>query len=226
MADTLTKRNYLPLATVQVQTAAADINDLDFAEQLIDNYVGYQNKHVAVEHRGQITALTGSDKIFADTSSNSQLNLTDNYFKNCVIEMVSGGQAGNVRAITSSDKDDKTVTIATAFDSAPAVGDYFKIYQLGKFPRHKDVGTDPSGTIILKSIPQAIKDAVLAQVAFQAQMGDAYFAGDDSDKESESIGNYSYSRGSAGATSSVKFVAPRARILLRGIKNLTGRLIA
>lgn len=226
MADTVTKRNYLPLATVQVQTSSADLTDLDFAEQLIDEYVGYQDKSIAVEYRGKISALSNSNKTIADTNDSSQLDLLDNHFNFCVIEFLTGACAGEVRTIISSDRDDKSVTIKDATTGTPAVGDVFKIYQLGKFPRQKDVSVFPSSDTYYKSIPQAVKDAVLAQVAFQAQMGDAYFSGDDSDKQSESIGNYSYSRGTAGASSSVKFLAPRARVLLRGIKNSTGRLVA
>jgi len=226
MADTLTKRNYVPLATVQATTAAADLNDIDLAEQLIDQYVGFPNKHVPVEYQGQVSALGNSNKTIIDTNDDSQLEVNDNYFKFCVIEFITGACAGEVKAITSSDKDDKSVTVTDAFTGTPVVGDVFKVYQLGKFPRQKDATVAPSADTFYKTIPQNVRDAVVAQVAYQAQMGDAFFAGDDSDKESESIGNYSYSRGGGGgSSSSVKFLAPRARILLRGFKNLTGRLV-
>ena len=223
MADTVTKRNYIPLATVQAQTAAADLTDLDFAEQVLDNYVGHQDKAVEGNYQGQITSLL--TKTVIDTNSSTQLNVTDDYFKYCVIEMLSGNAAGEIRPIISSSKDNKSVTLKDDWTTTPAVGDYFKVYQFGKFPRQCDSTNNPSGTTFLKTIPQAVKDALIAQVAFQAQMGDAYFAGDDSDKESESIGNYSYSRGSGSASSSVKMLAPKARMLLRGIKNSLGRLV-
>ncbi len=226
MADTITKRNYVPLATVQVQTAAADLTDLDLAEQLIDQYVGFQDRAVGAEYRGIISALTNSNKTIEDTNNTSQLNFLDNYFAFCVIEMLTGDAAGEVRPIISSVKADRTITIKDAWTNTPAVGDVFKVYQLGKFPRCKDESVFPSSTTMYRSIPQAVKEAVIAQVAFQAQMGDAFFSGDDSDKQSESIGNYSYSRGTAGASSSVKMLSPKARAVLRGIKNSTGRLVA
>jgi len=143
-----------------------------------------------------------------------------------VIELVTGDAAGTIRLITASDGDDYSVTYDGDAISGIQVGDIFRIYQLAKFPRQKDQFTRNS--IYYKTIPRAVKDAVVAQTQFIIELGDDYFTGNETDAGSESIGNYSYSnggQGQGGAQSAVvKMVAPKARTLLRGIVNRLGRI--
>lgn len=227
MAVTLTKRNYVTLAIVQETEASATLAQVDQAEQIIDNYIGQTQKHIPQTFRVEPTAYANSYKTIIDTSGNTQLYQRDNYFVNCVIEIIGGTGAGQSRLITASDYDDRSVTITDAWTTQPDTSSFFRIYQLGKFPRAKDVTQNNDGTAYYKFIPDQIKQAVIAQVQFIIAKGDGFFESDDTDKDSESIDNYSYSRGGGGAQSStVRLLSPRARTLLRGFKSSLGQLSA
>lgn len=218
-----TLRNYIALTNVQVVEATATEAQLDLAEQLIDQYVGWQSKHVRSDFDGEITAI--DSLVISDTSSTSKLDSAgyDNYWNYCVVEFMSGSAAGEIKRITASDYSAKTITIDSATTGSLAVGDVFRVYQLAKFPRVKD--TFNRDTVFYKAIPKAVQEAVIAQVSFIIEMGDSYFTGEDSEMDSESIMSYNYSRGAnSGQSAIVKMLAPKARILLRGIKNRTGIL--
>lgn len=217
------RRHYIETTDVSGSTEA----QVALAEQLIDQYVGPQNKRSRGIVRGQITSLLGSGTIIVDDNTTTQLAVTNGQFKGQVLEMISGDQAGKSAVISSSDKDDKSVTLRAAFGTNPEVGDYFKIYQLAKFPRVQDSLTSPDGLNVFPTIPDAVRAACIAQVEFIMAKGDGYFTGDTSDFQSESFLNYSYSRGSGSDSQSaiVKLISPQARTLLRGIVNRTGRLV-
>lgn len=216
-----TRRNYIETSDVAGATDA----QVALAEELIDVYVGVQDKHFKNEYDGEITSLLSGNKVI-DASSLSQLKQQNtNIFSRCVIELVTGDAAGTIRLITASDGSDYSVTYDGDAIADIAVGDIFRIYQLAKFPRQKDQFTRHS--IYYKTIPRAVKDAVIAQTQFIIEMGDDYFNGNEADAGSESIGNYSYSNssGNGGQQSAVvKMVAPKARTLLRGIVNRLGRI--
>jgi hypothetical protein len=219
--DMSTRRNYIETSEVSGATDA----QVALAEEIIDQYVGVQDKHVKAEYDGEITSLLAGNKVI-DASSLSQLKQQNtNIFSRCVIELVTGDAAGTIRLITASDGSDYSVTYDGDAISGIQVGDIFRIYQLAKFPRQKDQFTRNS--IYYKTIPRAVKDAVIAQTQFIIEMGDDYFTGNETDAGSESIGNYSYSNASGGSgqqSAAVKMVAPRARTLLRGIVNRLGRI--
>lgn len=217
------RRHYIETGDVSGSTAA----QIALAEELIDRYVGPQPKFLQSVYTGAITAITNSDKTFADTGSNSQLGLTNGQFQTAVLEMISGAAAGKRAVIESSNKDNKTVTLRTALSTTPAVGDYFKIYQLAKFPRRQDVLSSPDGLNYYPSIPEAVREATVAQVEFIMAQGASYFSGGSADYQSERFLNYSYTRGSSSEESSAisKLISPQARTLLRGIVNRTGRII-
>lgn len=194
------------------------------AEALIDDYVGYQPRFYEGEIVGKVTgSLTGK---VVDTNTNSPLYVTDNTFAMCVIEIIGGAGVGQSRVITASDRDDRSVTFeGAAFNPVLDDTSVYRIYQLAKFPRHKDSRTPSGESIFYKFIPQAIKEAAIAQTEFIIEQGEDYFTGDDSEMDSERILSYSYSRGgNAGQSAQVKFVSPKARTLLRGFKNRTGRI--
>ena len=195
------------------------------AEELIDAYVGPQEMHIHRVYHGKAESATSTTLV--DASDDSNLDDHDNgFFAYCEVEIIGGTGSGQQRFITASSKSGASITVAPAWSTTPDSTSIYQIFQLGKFPRRQDVYHEPDSLTYHKSIPEAIKRAVAAQVQFIIEMGDDYFSGDTADKDSESIGNYSYSRGTGGAGSSVsRLIGPKAKSLLRGYKNLKGKLI-
>lgn len=220
------RRHYIETGDVSGSTEA----QVALAEELIDRYVGPQPQFMRATYHGSITAITNSNKTFADTGTNTQLDLTNNQFKGAVLEMLSGSAAANRAVVDSSDKTNKTVTLKAALSTTPAVGDYFKIYQLAKFPRIQDVYATPDGLYYYPNIPEAVREATVAQVEFIIAKGAGYFTGGDAELQSESFLNYSYKRlgsdsnSGSGGSSLSNLIAPQAKALLRGIMNRKGNL--
>lgn len=194
---------------------------ISLAEQLIDSYVGYQERAVN-EVPGEVSSVDGTT-IF-DTGGGSSLHRPDGYFTGSHIEIVDGTGAGQVRRIESSSQDAQSITVDLAFDTEPDTTSIFLITQVGKFPRAKDTRLSRDGTRYYRRIPQAVKDATAAQLEFIIEQGDDYFAGNGADMDAERLLSYSYQRsqGSSASSSSIKLISPKARTLLRGIKNSTG----
>ena len=227
-----TKRNYLTIdeleefANITVTDEAEAFDQIGQAEELIDAYVGYQPKHVDRVMQGQATAATGST--ITDDSSDTPLYRDNNFFTFCVVEIIAGTGFGQSAVISASNRDSRQITVSPAFSTAPDSTSVYKIYQLAKFPRKQDSFHTPDTLTYYKSIPEAVKRATAAQVQFIIEMGDDFFSGDGSEMSSDRIGNYSYSQGSGqgGQSALVRMIAPKARTLLRGIKNRLGRLEA
>lgn len=227
-----TLRQYLTIAELQefaditVTDEAEAFDQIGQAEELIDAYVGYQEKHVCRISQGQATSATLGT--ISDTSNDTPLFRDNNFFTFCVIEIVGGEGAGQSSVISSSNRDARQVTVSPAFTTLPDSTSVYKIYQIGKFPRHCDFFHTPDTLTFYKSIPNAVKRATAAQVQFMIEMGDDFFSGDGSEMSGERIGNYSYSQGGgqAGQSAVVRMLAPKARVILRGIKNRLGRLEA
>lgn len=228
-----TKRGYLTIAELQsyanitVTDEAEAYENIEMAEEAIDAYVGFQDKFARSTYLGQVSSVSGTT-IF-DINDSTHLFMTDGFFTYMVLEVVGGTGAGQMRRIISSDRDNKSVTVGQAFSPQLDTTSVFKIYQLAKFPRVKDVITNREGTAYHKSIPEAVKRATAAQVEYVIQMGDSFFNTDQTDKQSEHIGNYSYSKGGGsggGPSTLVLQTAPKARTLLAGIINRTGRIIS
>lgn len=214
-------------ADITVTDSGEADDQISQAEELIDSFVGSQDKFIKRDYIGQVSSVSGA--VITDANATSQLNLTDDFFKGCELEIISGTGAGQRKVISSSDKDDRSVTLVAAFSTAPDTTSHFRIYQLGKFPRAKDVFYSPDGTKVLKSIPEAVKRATAAQVEFFINQGAKFFGSDKADIVSEKIGNYGYEKagagsGSGGLPSYAKLIAPKARAFLRGIRIITGRL--
>jgi len=227
-AETSTsRRGYLSRAEL-VQFANITINDeneaddqISQAEEIIDGYVGHQNKFLVGSIKGRSSSAGGNTTFYLDTD---QLNVFQkNYFKGMEVEILGGTGEGQRRRITASEYASGKITVSDAWDTNPAIGSFFKIYQLGKFPRVQDVNyysnTDPEQ--YYKQIPEAVKRAVSAQVEFVIQMTEAFFNTDKSEKESEKISTYAYKKASGQAIGN-KIIAPKAKNLLRGIRNRTG----
>ena len=187
------------------------------AEEMIDAYIGFQNKHIKTKHEGMATG--GTTTTLIDTSA---LGYNDNYFNYCEIEIVAGTNVGEIRQITSSDRSVNSITVNEAFSAAIDNTSVYIIRQLGKFPRVKDIFTKTvdSESTYYKSIPEAVKRAVAAQLQFVIEKGVEFFAG-ATDKDSETIGDYRYTV-KKGAE---RLIAPKARLILRGIVNRKGRMV-
>ena len=221
-------RNYVTIAEVKeyVDTGAltdAEITELiTQAEEIIDNYVGFQQKAVEVEYRGLATG-GGATTL---TLSTNHLNIFQiDYFKYCIIEIIGGTGIGQSRMITSSTLAG-VLTVAT-WTTNPDITSYYRIYQLGKFPRLEDEHFDGENTPnkYYKFIPEKVKRAVIDQVEYAISVGENFFINNQSDLQSESIGDYSYTKFGNSSTSRLDdLIAPKSKLLLNGIRNIVGEI--
>jgi hypothetical protein len=212
------------MADITVTNSAEADDQISQAEEMIDSYVGPQDKF----YDETLTGLASAGASTSITLESAQQNTFDiDYFKLCEVEIIGGTGAGQRRKITGSTKAG-VLTIDTAWDTNPDTTSYYKISQIGKFPRDIDVDTYTSGsnTTYYKQIPEAVKRAVASQVQYVIEMGASYFSSDKADMQSESIGDYSYSKaGGTGSGNIGKMISPKAKMLLNGIYNRVGKLI-
>lgn len=227
------RRNYLTQAELEQfadiiisDTTEAD-DQISMAEELIDAYVGYQQKAYGISDlKGRAASGAGS----TITLQSNQQNLYEiDYFKYCEVEIIGGTGAGQRRVITGSTLAG-VLTVASAWDTTPDSTSFYRIYQLGKFPRYCDsyFYNESSPATWYKNIPEAVKRATAAQVEYRINMGEAFFASDQSEKVSERIGDYAYENAISGGIGIVgleKLIAPKARLLLKGIKSKLGQIV-
>lgn len=225
------ERGYLSQAELEqyaniTVTDTAEADDQIFqAEELIDAFVGFQDKFFESKLRGRASAGASST---ITLESNHQNQYDVNFFKGMMVEILDGTGAGQRRKIDSSTKAG-VITVEDAWVTNPSTNSYYQIEQVGKFPRKKDVDTHTvAGTsTYIKDIPNAITRAVASQVEFFIKQGVDYFTTDQSNKQSESIGDYSYSMSDSSNMSQLsRLIAPKAKLLLRGYINRKGKLIA
>jgi hypothetical protein len=223
-----TRRGYLSqdeleqYANITVTNSDEADDRIGQAEEMIDAYVGFQEKFIDEKIEGRMAAIASN----SFTLQTSQQNSYDvDYFKWCEIEIIGGTGVGQRRKITASTKEG-VLTVDSAWSTTPDTTSFYRIYQLGKFPRCIDVTSysEQTPTTYYKQVPEAIKRAVAAQVEYVIEMGDEYFSTDKAEKQSESIGDYSYTN--AKVSLSDKLICPKAKLLLRGIKNRTGVLLS
>lgn len=225
------RRNYLTQSELEEYsnitiTDVAEADDqISQAEEIIDAYVGPQTKFLRAEIRGR-AAGGGSSTITLQTSQQNVYEI--DYFKLCEVEILAGTGAGQRRICTASTK--AGVLTVVSWETTPDSTSIYRIYQLGKFPRYNDafLYTESTPYTWAKAIPEAIKRATAAQVQFMDEMGAEYFSTNQSEKISERIGDYAYSNAdsNAGAVGASKLIAPKAKLMLRGIKNRTGSIVA
>jgi hypothetical protein len=210
-------------AEITISDVAETDDQISRAEELIDAYVGFQEKSMPDAIRGRFASGSGSGGVL-EASRHKNVYQKD-YFKYCQIEIIGGTGAGQRKIITGSTYEG-AITVDSAWDTAPDSTSYYIIVQLGKFPRCSDSYFDGnvSPQIFVKSIPEAVKRATAAQVEYMITMGDDFFSGDDSNLQSESIGDYSYSR-SNNASAGSNLIAPKAKQYLKGIVNRKGTMI-
>lgn len=219
------RRKYVTAAEVATFTngayVAGDVSDdsLSRAEELIDAYVGFQNKYVPEILDG--LAQFGSANTLQLESYQVNASQQD-YYVGCEVEIIGGTGAGQRRIVSGSTLAG-LITVDTAFDTAPDATSYYRIYQLGKFPRRQDATFDGrhSPQRYYKWIPEAVKRATAAQWEFIKKMGDDYFRTDAADYQGENIGNYSYNK-KQGQTAPL--LAPKAKEYLRGLVNRKGTM--
>lgn len=225
------KRGYLSQAELSeyaditiTNTTEAD-DQISQAEELIDAYVGPQQKAVDETIEGRV-ASAGASTLTLESSRHQNV-FQKNYFLYCQVEIVGGTGSGQRRIVTASTYEG-VLTVDSSWSTVPDSTSYYKIYQLGKFPRYCDSYFDGnvSPQLYVKSIPEAVRRAVAAQVQYFIEQGAEFFAGEDSSLQSETIGDYSYSRGATGGGGGVtNLIAPKAKQYLRGIVNRKGVMI-
>lgn len=206
--------------TITDPTEADD--QISIAEELIDTYAGFQTKFLRGDVIGR--AISGSTNTLELETDDKNLFGND-YFKWCYIEIIGGTGAGQRRKISSSTKVG-IITVEDNWTTAPDSTSYYKIFQMGKFPRYKDVDyyDTNSEDLYLKHIPEAVKRAVSAQVEFMIEMGTKFFSSDQTEKQSESLGDYSYSN-FQGSGSITRLIAPKAKMYLKGVRNIAGQIV-
>jgi hypothetical protein len=224
----MTRRGYLSQAelaeyadiTITDQTEADD--QISQAEEIIDGYVGFQQKYIPDIISGK--ASSGSDTGFTLDELYKFNYPFINYFVGCMVEILGGAGQGQRKLITASNGNGEitTETFSPALDNTS----FYRIYQIGKFPRIEDISIYNLSTpqTIYKQIPENVKRAVAAQVEYMINMGAKYFSTDASEKTAESIGDYSYSKGKA-AQGNTNLIAPKAKIYLKHILNRLGQII-
>jgi hypothetical protein len=217
-----TKRGYITKSEVEDYCDISITDDdealerMELAEEIIDKYVGFQNSYQRYEITG--VATDGTTTTLIDTSSDSILDSSiDGRYVRSVLHILSGTNEGEERLITAHDTSESTVTVHKAFTSTIDSTSVYRIYQLAKFPRAKDVKFIDD--VIYKFIPEQVKRACLAQVEYMIEMGDDFF-NSGADKKSEDIDNYRYDI----PKSVNRLVAPKAREYLQGIMNRKGNL--
>lgn len=214
----LSQTELAQLADINITDTTEADDRISQAEELVDAYVGFvipflREKIIGKASAGGSTSLT--------LEQDHQNAYEDDYFTYCTVEIISGTGKGQRRLITASTK--VGVLTTESFTTPPDSTSFYKIFQLGKFPRYQDCEyyNRNSSNKWIKSIPENVKRAVAAQVQFAIEVGDDYFNSDQSDKSSESLGDYSYTTGggagSGGLSSLKRLVGPKARAFLRSL---------
>lgn len=189
---------------------------IEQSEQAIDDFLGFTEKYIERAVTGMVSAIS-SLVLSLDTLDGTVYYL--DYFKNCEIEIVGGTGAGQRKRIASSTS--STVTVDGAWSTAPIVGSYYKIVQVGQFPRIQDIVIDARTNTIYKLIPEAIRRACCAQYQYIVQMGSAYFTTNSSEYTSESIGDYSYSKNKTPNS----LMAPKVKTILSSLRRRSGQIV-
>lgn len=228
----MSKRKYLTIAeleeyaNIEVTDEALAKKQISRAEDLIDSFVGPQIKFLRHEIVGlAVEGGTATIKL----EQQHQFLYEKDYFKYTEIKIIGGTGEGQVRTVLSSTKEG-VLTVDSNWSTAPNSSSYYQINQRAKFPRYVDVKyyTTIQPSVYLKTIPEAVKLATAAQVQYMNEMGESFFDTDKSEKTSERLGDYSYSVGvgtGGGVTGVARFIAPKAKMLLRGIQNRTGAIL-
>lgn len=212
-----------------VDTTEAD-DQISQAEEIVDAYVGPQDQFFDSDFSSIIEGLAqgGSATTMTLENRHSAVFLT-NFFTYCECEILGGTGNGQRTIVVSNTYPSTVVTFRDSLSTPVDKTSFYRIYQLGKFPRKQDVYLDainPPSPIYYKNIPEAVKRAVAAQVEYMIQQGIAFFKTDDIFKNDERIGDYSFGKPRDGSgTGLYQMIAPKAKMFLQGIANRKGRII-
>lgn len=232
----MSRRQYLSqselalFADITISNASEADVMISQAEELIDAYVGFQQQFLSKREENVIMGK-------AQAANANQLTLEArhgnvflvNFFSYCEIEIIGGTGSGQRGIIASSTYPNTVITFVTPFTTPLDNTSFYRIYQLGKFPRVKDCYLDainPAIPIYYKSIPEAVKRATAAQVEYMINQGVAFFKTDDIFKNAERIGDYSWDKPRDGSgTGLSQVIAPKARMFLQGYINRKGIIL-
>jgi hypothetical protein len=234
------------------QTLNGDFSSMDslieMAEEMIDGYVGPQRKWfqldssfiagvftppdyepetpVVKELRGRITQVVSPTQYMIETWQ--QHAYQNNFFSMCNIDIIAG-KGFNTSYLIAASTLDGQITIKNIDGTDPTQNVFdttsvYRIYQLGKFPRDRDVfyNTYQNPTFYYKGIPEQIREATAAQAEFINAMGRDYFITER--LTSERIGSYSYSR-AAHSVKNDTLIAPKAKFLMKGYMSRRGTMV-
>lgn len=223
------RRNYLDqtelaqFADITITDTTEADDQISMAEELIDAYVGPQDSFIKSPIQGRFASVASSSSMTLE--SKHQSTMQKDYLVGCLVEIIGGTGSGARKRITAQTY--AGVITTEAFSTAPDSTSIYRIWQIGKFPRHEDVYFDgqSSPTAYYKQIPEEVKRATAAQVEFRINMGEAFFATDKSELQSERIGDYSYSKAGQEGKPVDALIAPKAKELLRGIRNRKGAIM-
>jgi hypothetical protein len=223
----MSDRNYLTIdeleefSGITVTDEAEGLDQISQAEAIIDSYSGFQEKAIECEYKGR--AVAGSSNSITLAVEHQDTYEVD-YFTYCVIEIIGGTGIGQKQVCLSSTR--AGVLTVDSWDTAPDSTSYYRIFQLGNFPRLEDSHYDAISTPIryYKFIPEKVRRAVAAQIEYKIAMGDEFFATNKASLQSESIGDYSYSKFASDSSRLDNLIAPKAKMLLRGIRNIVGEM--
>lgn len=211
-------RNYLTIEEVEeyadivINDNAEGLDRIRQAEEFIDSYVGFQDQFLKGKYSGN--ADSGSQNTLVDSELSTY---QDGFFLGATLEIVAGTNAREKRRITDFSKSSNQITVESNFSNPIDNTCVYIIYQVGKFPRVKDIISENNK--IYPVIPEAVKRATAAQLQYMIEKGDDFFVG-ATDFDSESLDGYSYST----SQKSKRLIAPKARLLLKGIYNIKGGL--
>lgn len=217
----LTQTELSQYADITITNAAEADDQITQAEEMVDAFVGFQDRAVGEEYKGRVSSASANT--FGLELQRQANTFQGNYFIYCEVEIFAGTGTGQRRTITGSTYAG-IVTISSNWDTNPDTTSYYRIYQLGKFPRCQDEYFD--GLVVpqiyTRSIPEAVRRAVAAQVEYMINMGPGFFASDSTMKQMERIGDYMYNKGTGLLSGSTELIAPKAKQLLKGIINRKG----
>lgn len=218
----LTQAELAEFADITISNAGEADDQISQAEELIDQFVGFQNKAVKEVVEGKVSAVSGNTFTLETRHQNVY---QQDYFVYCWVEIIGGTGIGQRKQITASTY--AGVITHSAFSPALSTDSIYRIWQLGKFPRHKDsfYYSTETPTRYYKHVPEAVKRATAAQVHFMIEMGKAYFATLSSQLSEEEIGDYRYAKFENSSSGLNNLIAPKAKLLLRGIINHKGQMI-
>lgn len=223
----LSQTELADFADIIIDDATEADDRISQAEEIIDAYVGPQNQFIDKtwsDIEGKMQSVSGN--VFQLEARHCSVFLND-FFKGCEVEIIGGTGSGQRTIITTSTY--AGFVTGTSFSPTIDITSFYRIYQLGKFPRKRDVYLDainPPIPIYYKNIPEEIKRATAAQVEYMINQGDAYFRTDDIFKNQERIGDYEYQKSRDGSGAGItQLIAPKAKWFLNGFVNRKGVMV-